>query len=62
MRTSRHLITLFGSLIMLSGCNQTNTSTQVAVPPLPVANVTCNELSFYLDPSLGSDYECETVS
>ena len=27
----------------------------------PVANVTCNELSFYLDPALASGYNCETV-
>jgi hypothetical protein len=31
------------------------------VPPGPAANVTCNELSFYLDPQLGSGYNCETV-
>jgi hypothetical protein len=28
---------------------------------MPAVNVTCHELSFYLDPSLGSDYKCETV-
>ena len=61
MRTSRHLITLFGSLLMLSGCSQPGTPTQVAVPPQPQANVICNELSFYLNPSLGTEYECETV-
>jgi hypothetical protein len=27
----------------------------------PTANVTCNELSFYLDPALASGYNCETV-
>ncbi len=31
------------------------------VLPGPAANVTCNELSFYLDPQLGSGYNCETV-
>jgi hypothetical protein len=35
--------------------------TQPVGTPQPMANVTCNELSFYLDPALGSSYECETV-
>lgn len=85
VRTSLHLIALFAVAIMMSGCSQPDTPTQVViptqpdtptpvaaptqpdtpplitVPTLPLANVTCNELSFYLDPSLGSDYECETV-
>ncbi len=30
-------------------------------PPGVVANVTCNELSFYLDPTLASGYNCETI-
>jgi hypothetical protein len=30
-------------------------------PPGPQANVTCKELSLYLDPSLASGYDCETV-
>jgi hypothetical protein len=38
----------------------------VTEPPVPtdpplVANVTCNELSFYLDPALASGYDCQTV-
>lgn len=32
----------------------------VTVPPV-VTNVTCNELSIYLDPALASSYSCETV-
>jgi hypothetical protein len=30
-------------------------------PPVPVVNVTCNELSLYLDPALASSYTCETI-
>lgn len=41
--------------------NLPDTPTQSAVPTLPLANITCNELSFYLDPALGTGYECETV-
>jgi hypothetical protein len=45
---------------------ETNTPT---VPPIPTftatstseANASCNELSFYLDPSLATSYHCETV-
>ncbi len=34
----------------------------VTVTPAPVqANVSCNELSFYLDPALGSGASCQTV-
>jgi len=61
MRTPLHLIALFAVTIMTSGCNPPDTLTQISVPTLPLANVTCNELSFYLDPSLGSDCKCETV-
>jgi hypothetical protein len=33
----------------------------VTEPPVPITNVTCNELAFYLDPLLASGYNCETV-
>lgn len=46
---------------MISSCSPPDTPTQLAIPALPLANVTCNELSFYMDPALGSGYECETV-
>jgi len=55
------LIFLFTAIVMISSCSPPETPTQPAVPALPLANVTCNELSFYMDPSLGSGYECETV-
>jgi hypothetical protein len=55
------LIALLTSTVMVSGCNPPHTPVQTTVPTLPLANVTCNELSFYLDPALGSGYECETV-
>jgi hypothetical protein len=29
--------------------------------PTPEANTTCNEISFYLDPSLASSVQCETI-
>ena len=35
--------------------------TQPAVPTSPLPNVTCNELSFYLDPALGDGFECVSV-
>ncbi len=35
------------------------TAPVVTVPPV-VTNVTCNELSIYLDPALASGYNCET--
>jgi hypothetical protein len=37
-------------------------ATEPPAPPAIQANVTCNEVSLYLDPALGSDYECLTVS
>jgi hypothetical protein len=30
-------------------------------PPVAQTNVTCNELSLFLDPSMGSGYNCETI-
>lgn len=39
-----------------AGITPTETNTSV-----PVANAACNELSFYLDPDLASNYTCETV-
>jgi hypothetical protein len=55
------LIALFTVTFMVSGCSPPVTPTQSAVPTSPVANVTCNELSFYLDPALGDGFECVTV-
>jgi hypothetical protein len=57
------LITLFTATVMMTGCSplETQTPTQLTAPTLPLANVICNDLSFYLDPALGSGYECETV-
>jgi hypothetical protein len=31
------------------------------VPTMIPANVSCNEVSFYLDPSIGTSYTCETI-
>lgn len=59
------LVFLFAAFVVLSGCSPPDTPTptpnQPTVPPLQLANVTCNELSFYLDPALGSGSECVTV-
>lgn len=61
MRISLRRIALFAISITLSGCRPSDLPTRISLPTRPLANVTCNELSLYLDPSLGSDYECETV-
>jgi hypothetical protein len=61
MRIFLLVIALFAEAVIMSRCSPTDTPTQLTVPNLPLANVTCNELSFYLDPALGSGYECETV-
>ena len=40
------------------------TATQPPVatePPTPQVNVTCNELSLYLDPALASGHDCKTI-
>lgn len=61
MRKYLLLIPLSAVLVMMSSCSPHGTFAQSATPTLPLANVTCNELSFYLDPSLDSNYECESV-
>lgn len=61
MGKSLLLITLFTASVLMSGCSPPATSTKPAVPTFPLANIICNELSFYLDLALGSGYECETV-
>ncbi|MBN2385810.1 MAG: hypothetical protein JXB85_02235 [Anaerolineales bacterium] len=61
MKKTLPLIILVTTIVMLSSCSPPDTPTQRTVHPLPLANVTCNELSFYMDPALGSGYECETV-
>ena len=70
------LITLFVAAFMMSTCSPPGIPAQSTVstlpptnvtysppstPTLPLANVTCNELTFYLDPALGNGYDCETV-
>jgi len=39
----------------------TVTPTEPALPTQSPTNVTCETLTFYLDPTLGNGYECETV-
>lgn len=55
------LIALFIAAVMMTGCSPSDTPTRPTARTLPLANVTCNEFSFYLDPALGTGYECETV-
>jgi hypothetical protein len=52
---------LFIANIFLSGCSSSELLSQPAKPLLPQSNVTCNELSFYLDPALGNGTKCESV-
>jgi hypothetical protein len=40
----------------------TTAPTEVPTQPIAQANVTCNKLSLYLDPALGSGYECKTIA
>jgi hypothetical protein len=61
MRTIFLLIAIFATAVIISSCSPPDTPNQSAITTLTVANVTCNEVSFYLDPALGSGYECETV-
>jgi hypothetical protein len=61
MKINLSLIALFIAAVMISGCRPPDTPNQLTAPTLQQANVTCNELSFYLDPALGSRYDCETV-
>jgi hypothetical protein len=53
---------VFACSIPTTVITPTDTPVEITVtPPGPVANVTCNELSFYLDPALASGYTCTTV-
>ena len=55
------LILLLTATAILSGCIPPAIPAQPAIPTLPLSNATCNHLSFYLDPVLGTGYECDTV-
>jgi hypothetical protein len=61
MRTSPLLTALLAAVVTASGCGPPASPAQTAIPsPLP-ANVSCSELSFFLDPALGRGFECEAV-
>lgn len=47
---------------MMSSCRQLDIPASPTFTPLPQANVTCNELSLYIDPAMGDNHECKTVS
>jgi hypothetical protein len=61
MRKYLHLIIMCPVAVMMYACRPTITPPQPTTPSQPLANVTCNELSFYLEPALGSGYECQAV-
>lgn len=61
MRTRLALITLLTAAILLSGCRAPGSAVPPSETPQPAANAACNELSFYLNPALGSGIECETI-
>jgi hypothetical protein len=61
MRTFLLVILLFALAGIMSGCNRPDKPTQLPVPTQPPENSSCNELSFYLDPAIGSGYDCKTV-
>lgn len=55
------LMALFTAMVILPGCDRFDEFTPDSEPDLPQENVTCNEISFYLDPSLGDGHECTTI-
>ena len=61
MKAVYRLIALFASAAMISSCSPPDEATQLGISVLPLNSVSCNELSFYLDASLGDSYECEIV-
>jgi hypothetical protein len=61
MKISLSLIALFIAAAILFGCSTDDIPTQLTALVMQQANVTCSEISFYLDPALGGAYECETV-
>jgi hypothetical protein len=61
MKISLSLIALFIAAVLISACRPPDTPSQLTATTLQQANVTCSEISFYLDPALGGAYECETV-
>lgn len=61
MRKFLFISVLFAVAVMMTGCSLYPKPIQPTTVPTPPANVTCNELSFYLDPALGSKVMCESV-
>ena len=61
MKKFMPLMTLFTVFIFLSGCIVSDYFTQDSKTDIPQENVSCNEISFYLDPSLGNGFECLTI-
>lgn len=55
------LVTLFTAIMILSGCKRPDKFIHDIEPNLPQVNASCDEISFYLDPSLGNGLKCETI-
>lgn len=77
MKTAIKLFSLIVAVLLASACGGVQTPTPTAVQPTqaPIiqptqpptqaasqANVTCSKLSLFLDPILGSGYECQTIA
>jgi len=54
-------ILMFACSISATGTPPVVTAPPVVTEPPITANVTCNELSLYLDPALASGFDCQTI-
>lgn len=61
MRKILFITVFLATAATMTGCSPSPTPIQPTPVPPPQANITCNELSFYLDPALGSKVVCESV-
>lgn len=67
MRRFLPIVVLLIVAVIMTCCNpaaktiQPTATISATAVPLPLPNVTCNELSFYPDPTLGTHFTCETV-
>jgi hypothetical protein len=61
MKKLFHLASFYFVIITAYGCSPISTLIQSPTPPISQPNVTCNELTFHLDPAFGTNYECKAV-
>lgn len=64
----KKILPLLGLFLTMLACSipQTVTPPPIAPPPaegpsVPSPNLTCNELSLYVDPALAASYDCRTI-